>query len=563
MKNTFFLLLTLVAAFLLVSCEAGDTGNFKIRLRLPIEENNNFCGDGAGATDDTTYCIQESDQVLLSIYTSTTPSGEYVYADRKLIRVASSNGGKEEFIRSLKKGIYYRFFVEVTNANEKLKLTGGLDSILYDDAENFEVDIFLGAAGDFVRVVKDKNDYDSSLLSYFESYGSKGAAAAPLKNGKLYLSGGYSFDWEMIVSDTMVFDLKNVSSKKAAALKPGLMDHTASFLDDGSESGKVVVAFGTTEDDSYSNAILLYDPDKDKYRNIGYGDSVTRAKAITIDGDVYITGGCSGDKVSKKIYKVDKTQTVSEYATLQTGRCNHGIADVSYTKEDGTFVPRILIVGGSTDEDGEKPVTGDTFAEIVTASSKAITLTDRTDGDSVELLKKGLVSAGATSLVMDDLEIPETVVTLVGGYLMDGEEDNKAPVVSKNLYVLSEKSDGSWVYDVNTSSDGCARPSVGTIGSAEKSPAKYAAVNCGAGQTARTDKVASDQIIFVVQVKRSLDPELGVNVFGASVKDSLFKNNSDSENGVIVDGPVAVNELGQAYIFGTQFVYQVSSYALP
>ncbi len=563
MKNTFFLLLTLVAAFVLVSCEAGDTGNFKIRLRLPIEENNNFCGDGAGENDDTTYCIQESDQVLLSIYTSSTPSGEYVYADRKLIRVASSNGGKEEFIRSLKKGIYYRFFVEVTNANEKLKLTGGLDSILYDDAENFEVDIFLGAAGDFVRVVKDRNNYDSSLMSYFESYGSKGAAAAYLKNGKLYLSGGYSFDWEQIMSETMIFDMKTVSSKKVAALQPGLMDHTASFLDDGSESGKVVIAFGTTDDDSYSNAILLYDPDKDKYRNIGYGDGITKAKAITINGDVYITGGCKGNSASAKIYKVDKTQTVSEYASLKAGRCNHSIADVSYTDGAGKFVPRILVVGGSTDEDGEKPVTGDKFAEIVTASSKTVALTDRTGADSVELLAKGLISAGATSLVMDDLEVPETVVTLVGGYLMDGEEENKAPIASQSLYVLSEKSDGSWVYDVNSNSNECARPSVGTIGSPEKSPAKYVAVNCGAGQVARTDKVASDQTIFTVQVKRSPDQELGIDVFGASIKDSLFKNNSDSENGVIVDGPIAVNELGQAYIFGTQFIYQVSSYALP
>ncbi|HSW61308.1 MAG TPA: hypothetical protein VLJ60_10940, partial [bacterium] len=493
-------------------------------------------------------------------------SGEYVYADRKLIRVGGNSGGKEEFIRSLKKGVYYRFFVEVTNANEKLKLTGGLDSVLYDDAENFEVDIFLGPVGDFVRVVKDRNNYDSSLMSYFDSYGSKGAAAAPLKNGKLYLSGGYSFDWEQVMPDTRIFDTKTVSYKNAASLKPGLMDHTASFLDDGSESGKVVVAFGTTDDDSYSNAILLYDPDKDKYRNIGYADGVTRAKAITINGDVYIVGGCSKNSSSKNIYKIDKTtQMVDESfkPTLQTGRCNHSIADVSYTKEDGTFVPRILVVGGSKDEDGEDPVKGADFAEIVTAaSSKNIDLTDRAGGDSVELIQKGLVSAGATRLVMDDLETPETVVTVVGGYLQDGEDENKSLILSLNLYVLSEKSDGKWIYDVNAFKS-CTRPAVGAIGSAEKSSAKYAAVNCGTEQIARTDKVASDQKIFIVQVKRSPDQDLGIDVFGASVKDSLWKDNRDSENGVIVDGPIAVNELGNAYVFGTQFVYQVSGYALP
>jgi hypothetical protein len=562
MRNTFFLLLVLVAALMLASCEAGDTGNFKIRLRLPIDDD--VCGPFIDDDEDYTYCIQDRDQVLLSIYTSSTPSGEYVYADRKLIRVRGNTGGKEEFIRSLKKGTYYRFFVEVTNANEKLKLTGGLDSILYDDDKNFEVDIFLGAVGDFVRVVGDrKRPYDTSLLSYFESGGSKGAAAAALKGGKLYLSGGYSFDMDMTMRNTTIFDLKTVSSKKAADLNQALADHVAAFLDDGSETGKVVVAFGTTDEGVVSNEIKIYDPEKDKYRLIETRDSVTRAKAITIDGDVYIVGGCNKNSAGKKIYKVDKvTQIVSDFATLQTGRCNHAIADVSYTKEDGTFVPRILVIGGSIDENGDNPVL-DNFVEIATINkSVKVDLADRYNGDSVELLKKGLISPAASALKMDDLEESETVVAVVGGYLQDGDEETKNLIVSSNLYVFSETGENKWVYDVNAGKE-CARPSAGAVGAAEKSTAKYMAVNCGTKNLARTSQAADAQAIYVVQVKRTPDKDLGINVFSASVRESLLDDNRDPENGIIVDGPTAVNQLGQVFVFGTEYVYQISGYAIP
>lgn len=573
MRNTFFLLLVMIAAMTLASCDAGDTGNFKIRLRLPIDDG--VCSYPGDEEEDYSYCIHDRDQVLLTIYSSTEPSGEYIYADRKLIRVEGNNGGKEEFIRSLKKGTYYRFFVEVTNANEKLKLTGGLDSVLYDDDKNFEVDIFMGAVGDFVRVVKNReNYYDSSLMSYFESSGSKGAGAAALKGGKLYLSGGYSFDWDQVMSNTTIFDLKTMEAKKGASLRPGLMDHAVAFLDDGrdgtlekkngSELGKVVVAFGTTDVEGYSNEIKIYDPESDRYKTIGYGDSVTRARALTIDGNVYIAGGCNKDSSSRKIYKIDKiSQTVGEFKQMNTGRCNFAMADISTVNEDGSITPRILIVGGSTNEDGTEFVSADNFVEVVTAQgATTVALTDRNGEDSADLLQKGLVSPAAASLLMDDIEASETVVALVGGYLQDGEEDNKTLLASKNMYVLSEQGD-KWVYDVNASPFECTRPSIGKIGAEEKSTSKYAAVNCGTGQIARTSQAADSQTIFVVQVKRAVDKESGNYVFGSSVKDSLIAENKDADNGVLVDGPIAVNELGQGFVFGTEFVYQVSGYAIP
>ena len=104
---------------------------------------------------------------------------------------------------------------------------------------------------------------------------------------------------------------------------------------------------------------------------------------------------------------------------------------------------------------------------------------------------------------------------------------------------------------------------MGTIGAEEKSTAKYAAVNCGTNQLARTSQASDAQTIYVVQVKRTLDKDLGVYVFGASAKDTLMSENKDPDNGVLVDGPIAVNELGQAFVFGTEFVYQISGYAIP
>ena len=163
MKRLLFLPLALVFAFMLVSCDSGNTGDFKITLKLPYDDG--ICSQYDSDEDnenDYSYCINRNDQVSLVIYSKQSISDEYVYADRKLITADKNDGGKDEFIRSLKKGSYYRFFVEVTNENQKLKLTGGIDGILYDDANNYDVDIFLAPVGDFARVVSDRKRFDEN-----------------------------------------------------------------------------------------------------------------------------------------------------------------------------------------------------------------------------------------------------------------------------------------------------------------------------------------------------------------------------------------------------------------
>ena len=575
MKRLFLLPLAFMLAFMLISCDSGNTGDFKITLKLPIDYEG-VCGD-FDEDEDLTYCINSSDQVMLSIYSKSNIADDYVYADRKLIKVSDNKGGKEDFIRSLKKGAYYRFFVEVTNSNEKLKLTGGIDGVYYDDKNNYEVDIFLAAAGDFVRVVSDRtNSNKSSLESYFDDGGSKGSAAVALKDGRIYMAGGFDLEEEELTKKAVVFNMKDIARKDAKNLPMPLFDHIAAFLDDGSEAGKVVVGLGTTEDDALNDSIWVYDPEGNKYDLIPVGaPAMTKAKAITIDGDVYIVGGCSSEsKAEAGVYKISAQDgsVVSElFATLKTGRCNHALADVSSVSVDEngvkTVTPKILVIGGSTDakEGKETPVLGENFAELVTkGSSVPMTVEDRNGGDDAELKTKGLIAPAAVSVLMDDKEENETVVAVLGGYLRDGEDENVSWVTNPSLFVFSKKGENALVYDKNGTANECARPNAALLGSEEKNVIKYVAVNCGAKEIDRTKRNAEDQVVFVLQVKRVKDSDLNIEVFSSSVKDSLMDENTDPESDAsILDGPVAVDALGQVFMLGGKYVYQVGSYAIP
>jgi hypothetical protein len=302
---------------------------------------------------------------------------------------------------------------------------------------------------------------------------------------------------------------------------------------------------------------------------------MTKAKAITIDGDVYIVGGCSDSGVSSAVYKISaKTGNVvaEQFATLKQGRCNHAIADVSTVvvseNNEKTVTPRILVIGGSMDnkEGKDTPVVGPNFVELVTqGSSQPVTVEDRNGGDDSRLANgdannpaTGIIAPAAVSVIMDDREDSETVVAVVGGYIRDGEGDEAKWVANPSLFVFSKKSENSLVYDANGTANECARPAAALLGTEEKSMPKYVAVNCGTNVIDRVEKNTTDQIIFVLQVKR------GKEVFSSSVKDSLMDENHDPESdAVILDGPVAVDAMGQVFMLGGKYVYQVGSYAIP
>ena len=579
MKRLLFLSLAFALAFLFAACDSGNTGDFKITLKLPVDDGvcQDYDEDEDSEEGDFTYCINKDDQVLLSIYSKSEIKDDYVYADRKLIRVTNNSGGKEEFIRSLKKGTYYRFFVEVTNKNEKLKLTGGIDGIYYDDKNNYDVDIFLAAVGDFVRVVSDRQRYDeNSLESYFNEDGSKGSAAVALKDGSIYMAGGYNFEDDAVMNKASVFNMKELKRKDVKNLPAKLYDHIVALLDDGTETGKVIVGLGMTEEDELNDSVWAYDPKADKYDLLAVGaPAMTKAKAITIDGSVYIVGGCSASAASKSIYKIsngDNGVYVEKFAELNAGRCNHAVADVSIVKVDEngvkTVTPRLLVLGGSTNykpEGKETPVLGENFAELVTkGASKPLNVADRNGVDDSNLKGTGLISPAAVSVVMDDKEEDETVVAVLGGYLRDGDDDDASWVTNPSLLVFSEKGEDALVYDANSTPNECSRPSAALLGSEDKSVLKYVAVNCGTKEIDRTSRYASDQVVFVLQVKRVKDSDLGMEVFSSSVKDTLMDENRDKESdAVLVDGPVASDGLGQVFMLGGKYVYQVGSYAVP
>ena len=576
MKRLFFLLSAFVLAFMFVACDSGNTGDFKIKLKLPIDYDA-ICGDYGGDEEhDYTYCINSDDQIQLSIYSKSEAKDDYLYTDSTLIdvnEVGNNNGGKTEFIRSLKKGTYYRFFVEVTNSNEKLKLTGGIEGVYYDDTKNYDVDIFLAPAGDFARVVADRSNGGAeykSLESYFEDAGSKGSAAVALKDGKIFMSGGFDLEEGEISKQAAIFNLKSLSKDGAKNLLMPLYDHVAALVDDKSETGKVVVGLGTT-DGGLNDTLWIYDPASNKYDVLSTLSAMTKSKAITIDGSVYIVGGCTDSGTSSVVYKVSADEngriSLDNFATLKTGRCNHAVADFSTVDENGNKKVRILVVGGSSDyksEGKENPIIGENFAEIVTqGTSTAVAIEDRNGGDDAELKATGLISPAAVGVLMDDKEDSEMIATVLGGYIRNVAEDDSTWIPNPRLFVFSEEG-GKLVYDTNSTPNECARPSAALLGTEEKNIIKYVAVNCGTKEIGRSKTDSNDQIIFTMQVKRVKNSDLGREVFSSSVKDTLMDGNRDQDSGSkIVDGPVAVDALGQVFMLGGKYVYQVGSYAIP
>ena len=576
MKRLFFLLSAFVLAFMFVACDSGNTGDFKIKLKLPIDYDA-ICGEYDDPENDYTYCINSDDQIQLSIYSKSEAKDDYLYTDSSLIdvnEVGNNNGGKTEFIRSLKKGTYYRFFVEVTNKNEKLKLTGGIEGVYYDDTKNYDVDIFLAPAGDFARVVADRSNGGAeykSLESYLDDRGSKGAVAVALKDSRIFMAGGYDFEEEEVSKKAAIFNLKSLSKDGAKDLSIPLYDHVAALIDDGSETGKVVVGLGSTEE-GLNDALWIYDPANNKYAPLTTTiTGMTKAKAISIDGSVYIVGGCTESGASNVVYKISADENgriaADNFATLKAGRCNHAVADFSTVDENGNKTVRILVVGGSTDykqEGKETPVLGENFAEIVTqGASKSVEVVDRNGSDDAELKATGLISPAAVGVLMDDKEESEMIAAVIGGYIRNVNDDDATYISNPRLFVFSEDGD-KIVYDANSTPNECARPSAALLGTEEKNIIKYVAVNCGTKEIGRSKTDANEQIIFTLQVKRVKNSDLGREVFSSSVKDTLMDGNRDQDSGSkIVDGPVAVDALGQVFMLGGKYVYQVGSYAIP
>ena len=542
--------------------------NVKISLVLPTDPDY-VCFDSEEEADkDYTYCINATDKITVSVYGKESASDEYHFiSDFDFISEMSGMNFADLSFQVAENLSHLRIFVKILSKNGKLKLTGGVDTI--DDNPK----IFLAPAGDFVRVVSNRTNPDeNSLESYFYSKGSKGAAAAALKNGNIYMTGGYDLENNEFSKKAAIFEMTKISKKYVKDLPVPLYDHVAALLDDGSEKGKIVVGSGTTENDVLSGSFWIYDPESDNYEPLNPGNQpITKAKAISIDGDVYIVGGCSVSKAETGVYRISaKTGAiVSElFATLKTGRCNHAIADVSTVDESGNKTVRILVAGGSTNykpEGKENPVTGENFAEIVTKnSSKPVTIADRNGLDEAELTTKGLIAPAAAGVIMDDKENDEILAALVGGYTRYGENGGYSWAVNNSFFIFSQNGEYAFTYDRSKSPFECARPAAAILSSGKRNPTKHIAVNCGAEKPDRTRGYRRGQTIFVLQIKRVNDFDLASEIFSSSAKSSLmYGNQESSSNTEIIDGPAVADALGKVFMLGGQYVYQAGGYEFP
>ncbi len=540
--------------------------NIAISLILPTDPNYTCFELEEEAGKDYTYCINANDKIIVSVYTKESADDEYSFDSDFNFTAEMSGMNSLDLSFMAASRPYLRIFVKVLNKNGKLKLTGAAESVKEEHTK-----IFLAPPGDFVRIVSNRTKPDeNSLESLFQSKGSKGAAATILKDGNVYMSGGYSMDTNSIVQTASVFNMKNISRKDVTNLPKKLYDHIAAFLDDRTETGKVIVGLGTTEDETLNSSLWIFDPESDSYTPLNLDNQpMTKAKSITVDGEVYIVGGCTGTGASNAVYKISaKTGSIvtESFATLHSARCNHALADVSTVDGSGNKTVKILVIGGSTNykpEGKETPVAGENFAELVTENaSEPINIVSRDKRDDSALQNTGLISPTAVGVVMDDKEDNEMLTAIVGGYIREGENGTYSWSANKNFFVFSKNGYNSFIYDKSISPFECARPSAALLGSGRKNPIKHIAVNCGAGETDRT-RTYNGQIIFTLQVKRIKDFDLGTEIFSPSAQISLMQQNQDSGNNKMIDGPVAADALGQVFLLGGKYVYQTGGYEFP
>lgn len=559
------------AAMLMLACDKGDTGNFKISLKLPENIVGNCATDWKYDDFIDDFCIVKGDTIELTIFSTDDLAEGYVVDETKVFPVTGQISGETEFSRSLRTDRYYKFFVKVTNEREKVKLTGGLEGLFYEETKNYDVNVFLGLTGDFVRLVSDQGE-KSSLETYIpEDDGSSGSRATVLRDGRILLAGGAVYNNngdEVFEKTTNIVDTAHMKVEKGPLLKDGVKDHAMATLHaSNAPAGKAVVAFGKTRD-GYNANVYLIDPAKKTVESKGSFGGRAHARALTINGEVYITGGCDATSATKDIIKVDKTGAASKWRDMTQGRCLHGMVDVSYTDGEGNFRPAILVFGGATKyiiKNIDRSLigwdAGDTFAEVITENgSTKIT---------VENAGLGFTLAGHASVRMkwDDQNkgpADEIVAMAAGGFLQPAVDQDIT--LSPNNYIIRGTGDLTnptgltWTLSSYGSSIKCAYAMAAPISSPENFSVQYAALNCGSGKSVERDYDNRDeQQIYVLEVRAS--GSAGSFSLTASARAGLVGTTDPNNPGLFSDGPVAANDFGQAFLFGTRYVYVVSGFS--
>lgn len=572
----------LCALFLAWSCGQQDTGNFKITLKLPENLINDCKKDSKYEDFVDDFCIVSGDSVELSIFSTDDLSSPYVFDETRVLPVGGLTGSSD--FSSLRSNRYYRFFVKVTNTQEKVKLTGGAEGILYEDAKNYEITIFLGLTGDFVRVVSEQSE-KTSLTTYFtEEDVPSGARAVVLKDGRIVLAGGSVLrdsGSESYLTRTNYIDMSKLTVTDGPALRMGVKDHVAALLEaTGSKTGKVVIAFGKTQD-GYNDKVYLLDPERNVVEQKVSFANLAHARALTIGGEVYISGGCDSGSASRDIIKVDKSGTVdTSWKLMEQGRCLHGMIDVSWVTTDDkgveTLHPAILVFGGAkkyinTDQDREVIGYNDeAFAEVIDeGGAQKITVA------GVECTTAGaqtsctsLAGFGAARVKWDDPNkgpSEDVVVAVSGGFTQTAND--QALSLSFSNYIMRGVGDPTnpkgmtWSLSSSGTAIRCAYATMVPVSSPDSFTVQYTALNCGTSKSIeRNYDARNEQYIYSLEVRAAGTPgSFGLSASArASVNDGFIDN---SNSGYFTDGPTVVNDFGQAFLFGTRYVYVVSGFS--
>jgi len=577
----------LCALFLAWSCGQQDTGNFKITLKLPENLINDCKKDSKYEDFVDDFCIVNGDSVELSIFSTDDLSRPYVFDETRVLPVGGLTGSSD--FSSLRSNRYYRFFVKVTNTQEKVKLTGGAEGILYEDTKNYEINIFLGLTGDFVRVVSEQSD-KTSLSTYFtEDDVPSGSRAVVLKDGRIVLTGGSIWrdsGSESYLTRTNYIDMAKLTVTDGPSLRMGVKDHVAALLETtdakgalSPKTGKVVIAFGKTQD-GYNDKIYLLDPEKNTVEQKVSFTNRAHARALTIGGEVYISGGCDSGSASRDIIKVDKKGNASSWKLMEQGRCLHGMIDVSWvtTDDEGveTLHPAILVFGGAkkyinTDQDKELiGYSDEAFAEVIDEGG-----TQKITVAGVECVTTGaqtsctsLAGFGAARVKWDDPNKgpnEDIVVAASGGFTQTANDQplsfSIANYILRGTGDLTNPKGMTWALSSSGTAIRCAYATMVPISSPDSFTVQYTALNCGTGKSIeRNHDARNEQYIYSLEVRAAGTP--GDFDLSASARASVNDGSIDNSNsGYFLDGPTVVNDFGQAFLFGTRYIYVISGFS--
>jgi len=119
-----------------------------------------------------------------------------------------------------------------------------------------------------------------------------------------------------------------------------------------------------------------------------------------------------------------------------------------------------------------------------------------------------------------------------------------------------------WTIEATGTSIRCAYATMASLGSPEASSIRFAALNCGTDEAITRDyDTREEQRMYVMEVRATDSYDGGYDLI-ASARGSITGSSTDTNNpGLFLDGPIATNDFGQAFLFGTRFVYLVSGFS--